>query len=166
MFRGATRSGCGVASTQVGPHYCPYDNTIYLDETFFEELKKRYGGNDSEVAQAYVIAHEVGHHVQNQLGVLNSRTQSSRQGSIALELQADCYAGVWAHSQSKNNIFEKGEINQAMEAAAAVGDDHIQQTVEGRVAPENWTHGSSEQRVDAFTTGYETGDPGRCVGLG
>lgn len=163
LFRGTTRSSCGVATSQVGPHYCPYDKTIYLDETFFDELKQRFGGSSGEVAQAYVIAHEVGHHVQNQLGALSAENQNSREGSIALELQADCYAGVWAYSQAKNNVFENGEIEQAMSAAAAVGDDNIQQTIEGRVTPENWTHGSSEQRVGAFTTGYQTGDPARCT---
>ena len=163
LFRSATRSGCGVATSAVGPHYCPNDTTIYLDETFFNELKQRYGGSSGEVAQAYVIAHEVGHHVQYQLGALTSEAQNSRAGSIALELQADCYAGIWAYSQAKNGIFEDGEIEQAMSAAAAVGDDNIQETVEGRVTPENWTHGSSEQRVNAFTTGYTTGDPSRCT---
>lgn len=165
LFRGVTQSGCGVASSQVGPHYCPRDNTIYLDETFFDELKRWFGGSTGEVAQAYVIAHEVGHHVQNQLGALNSPAQSTQEGAIALELQADCYAGVWAHSQAKNNVFEAGEIQQAMSAAAAVGDDNIQQRTEGRVTPENWTHGSSQQRVDAFTRGYNTGDPGKCTAL-
>ena len=161
LFRGATRSSCGIASSQVGPHYCPYDSTIYLDETFFDELKKRFGGSSGEVAQAYVIAHEVGHHVQNQLGVLDANSQT-REGSISLELQADCYAGVWAYSQAKNGVFENGEIEQAISAAAAVGDDNIQQTIEGRITPENWTHGSSEQRVEAFTKGYTTGDPAQC----
>lgn len=165
LFRGVTQSSCGTASSQVGPHYCPLDNTIYLDETFFDELVKRFGGSSGEVAQAYVMAHEVGHHVQNLLGALNVGNQSTREGSIALELQADCYAGVWAYSQARNNIFENGEIEQAMLAAAAVGDDNIQRTVEGQISPENWTHGSSEQRVKAFTTGYSTGDPGRCTGF-
>ncbi len=165
LFRGVTQSACGVASSQVGPHYCPIDNTIYLDETFFQELKRRFGGSTGEVAQAYVITHEVGHHVQNQLGALNARTQSSRDSAIALELQADCYAGVWAHAQSQDDVFQGGEIQQALDAAAAVGDDNIQSKTQGRVTPENWTHGSSEQRVEAFTTGYETGDPGECVGL-
>jgi predicted metalloprotease len=162
LFRDITRSSCGVASSRVGPHYCPADATIYLDETFFEELRRRYGGSSGEVAQAYVIAHEVGHHVQNQLGALQAGSQLSQDDSIALELQADCYAGVWAFSQAKNNVFENGEIEQAMSAAAAVGDDTIQEAVEGRVTPENWTHGSSEQRVAAFTLGYETGNPERC----
>lgn len=162
LFRDVTRSSCGVASSQVGPHYCPNDSTIYLDETFFDELTKRFGGSSGEVAQAYVIAHEVGHHVQSQLGAL-AAGQGSREGSIAVELQADCYAGVWAYSQAKNNVFEDNEISQAMDAAAAVGDDNIQEKVEGRVTPEDWTHGSSEQRVAAFTTGYRTGDPAQCT---
>ena len=162
LFRGATRSQCGVASSQVGPHYCPIDQTIYLDETFFDELRQRFGGSSGEVAQAYVIAHEVGHHVQNQLGVL-AENQNSQKGSIAIELQADCYAGVWAYSQARNGVFENGEIQQAMSAAEAVGDDNIQEKTEGRVTPENWTHGSSEQRVNAFTAGYETGNPGQCT---
>lgn len=164
LFRGVTQSACGIASSSVGPHYCPLDNTIYLDETFFDELSRRFGADTGDVAQAYVIAHEVGHHVQNLLGSLNSRTQSTREGAIALELQADCYAGIWAHTQAQNGIFEEGEINEALSAAAAVGDDNIQETIEGRVTPENWTHGSSEQRVNAFETGYQTGDPGQCVG--
>lgn len=163
LFRGTTESACGVATSQAGPHYCPYDKTIYLDETFFEELRKRYGGSSGEVAQAYVIAHEVGHHVQNILGLLDLSAQKTQEDSIAIELQADCYAGVWAHSQARSGVFEGNEIEQAMSAAAAVGDDNIQQTTEGRVTPENWTHGSSEQRVSAFTTGYETGDPSRCT---
>lgn len=164
LFRGVTQSACGVASSSVGPHYCPRDDTIYLDETFFDELYRRFGGDTGDVAQAYVIAHEVGHHVQNQLGALNSRTQSTREGAIALELQADCYAGIWAHTQAQNGIFEEGEINEALSAAAAVGDDNIQETIQGRVTPENWTHGSSDQRVNAFETGYQTGDPSQCVG--
>lgn len=163
LFRQVTHSSCGLASSEVGPHYCPLDYTIYLDETFFDELTRRFGGSSGEVAQAYVMAHEVGHHVQNLLGALNSRTQGSREESIKIELQADCYAGIWAYSQSRNNVFEDGEIEQAMSAAAAVGDDNIQKTIEGRVTPENWTHGSSEQRVKAFTTGYSTGDPALCA---
>lgn len=165
LFRGTTESACGIASSQVGPHYCPLDDTIYLDETFFGELERRFGGSTGEVAQAYVITHEVGHHVQNQLGSLNARTQSSREGAIALELQADCYAGIWAHAQNQDDVFTGNEIQQALDAAAAVGDDNIQSKTSGRVTPENWTHGSSAQRVEAFTTGYQTGDPGQCVGV-
>jgi uncharacterized protein len=164
LFRGVTQSGCGIASAQSGPHYCPADNVIYLDETFFDELRSRFGADTGEVAQAYVIAHEVGHHVQNQLGALG-RGQPTQARQIALELQADCYAGVWAHGQAKNGIFEGGEINQALSAAAAVGDDNIQKSTTGRVNPETWTHGSSEQRVNAFNTGYNTGQPSQCVDL-
>ena len=166
LFRQATRSGCGIATTAVGPHFCPNDATIYLDETFFDELKTRFGSDTGQVAQAYVIAHEVGHNVQNQLGALTSPSLQTQEGMIALELQADCYAGVWAYTQARNNVFENGEINQALSAAAAVGDDHIQQTQTGSVNPETWTHGSSEQRVNAFTLGYNTGQPGLCVDLG
>ncbi len=165
LFRGITQSSCGIASSQVGPHYCPLDSTIYLDETFFDELKSRFGGNTGEVAQAYVIAHEVGHHVQNQLGAFDNYQTQTREGAIALELQADCYAGIWAFSQSKNGVFENNEIDQALSAAAAVGDDNIQERTEGRVTPENWTHGSSEQRVNAFSTGYKSGNPAQCVSL-
>lgn len=162
LFRGSTQSGCGIAASQFGPHYCPADSTIYLDERFFDELGRRFGGSTGDVAQAYVIAHEVGHHVQNQLGALGSSRQSNDH-SIATELQADCYAGVWAYSQRQNNIFSDKEIEQALSAAAAVGDDNIQRRTEGRINAETWTHGSSQQRVEAFTTGYRTGDPGRCT---
>lgn len=160
LFRGMTNSGCGMAATQIGPHYCPADQTIYLDETFFDELHNRFGASKGEVAQAYVIAHEVGHHVQNIQGALSdTRDQTS---AIAIELQADCYAGIWAYSTSKLGVFENGEIQQAMDMAAAVGDDSIQEKTTGRVEEESWTHGSSEQRVNAFTRGYDTGDPAQC----
>src|SRR5690606_27246777 len=162
LFRDATRSSCGIASSQVGPHYCPGDMTIYLDETFFDELKKRFGGSSGEVAQAYVIAHEVGQHVQNQLCALSAGANISNEEQIRIELQADCYAGVWAYSKARNGVFEDGEIAHAMSAAAAVGDDNIQQTIEARVTSENSTHGSSEHRVNAFTKGYTAGDPGQC----
>ena len=165
LFRGVTQSACGVASSAVGPHYCPLDQTIYLDETFFEELKNRFGGSTSDVAQAYVIAHEVGHHVQNQQGSFDTVSAQTQEGAIAIELQADCYAGVWAFSQAKNSIFNDNEVKDALSAAAAVGDDNIQERTEGRVNPENWTHGSSEQRVNAFTVGYKTGDPSKCIEL-
>lgn len=165
LFRNATQTGCGLASSSVGPFYCANDQTLYLDETFFNELKTRFGADTGDVAQAYVIAHEVGHHVQNQLGVFEQTDTQSRYGSIETELQADCYAGVWAYAVNKNRIFANGEINQATSAAAAVGDDNIQSKIEGRVSPETWTHGSSAQRVNAFNVGYNTGQPGRCVNL-
>jgi len=160
LFRTATTSTCGTASSEVGPHYCPLDQTIYLDETFFDELKVRFGAEGGDVAEAYVISHEVGHHVQNLMGKLGETR--SQQGAIGVELQADCYAGLWANSIKGLGVFEAGEIREAMDAAAAVGDDRIQQKVNGYVNPESWTHGSSTQRVNAFNKGYETGQLSSC----
>lgn len=155
LFRVATESGCGYASSDVGPHYCPLDKTIYLDETFFEELTRRFGARGGDVAEAYVIAHEVGHHVQNELGIMEKvRDNRSNELSIKLELQADCFAGLWANSISDKGVFEPGEIHEAMDAAAAIGDDRIQKSVTGQVNPESWTHGSSQQRVEWFDTGF------------
>jgi len=171
LFRGSTTSACGGASSSVGPHYCPLDETIYLDETFFDELTSRLGAEGGDVAEAYVIAHEVGHHVQKRLGIMDQvqtmQSQASSQAeanevSVRLELQADCFAGLWAYSIRDLGVFLPGEINEAIDAAAAVGDDRIQQSVTGQVNPERWTHGSSEQRVDWFTNGFETGDPSAC----
>ncbi|NTV30408.1 hypothetical protein HGA91_00305 [candidate division WWE3 bacterium] len=163
LFRNITTSGCGVATSQVGPHYCPYDQTIYLDETFFDELTTRLGAKGGDVAEAYVIAHEVGHHVQEQLGVLQAADtahngESENELSVKVELQADCYAGVWAHSVNMIGVLEPGEISEALDAAAAVGDDRIQQKVSGQISPETWTHGSSSQRVEWFNKGFEHGD--------
>jgi predicted metalloprotease len=169
LFRTATQSACGTATSQVGPHYCPLDNTIYLDETFFEELQNRLGAQGGDVAEAYVIAHEVGHHIQNQLGILDTvhsqtaaNTAERNELSVQVELQADCFAGLWAHSIRDAEIFLPGEINEAMDAAAAVGDDRIQEKVTGSIQPETWTHGSAEQRVNAFTRGFETGELSVC----
>jgi len=162
LFRSATNSMCGTATSAVGPHYCPLDQTIYLDETFFDELMLRFGAQGGDVAEAYVIAHEVGHHVQNQLGALGSVGSQTNQGSIETELQADCYAGLWAHSIKEIGVFNPGEITEAIDAAAAVGDDRIQESVTGYVNPENWTHGSSTQRVEAFNRGFETGNLDSC----
>ncbi len=164
LFRGATQSGCGVATSDVGPHYCPNDNTIYLDETFFDVLKQQLGGSNGDVAQAYVIAHEVGHHVQNQLGTMDQVQNSSAYQatgenslSVKLELQADCYAGLWARSVKDQGIFENDqEINEALSAASAVGDDRIQKETTGSVSPETWTHGSAEERVASFKRGYQS----------
>jgi predicted metalloprotease len=169
LFREATQSGCGVATSQVGPHYCPIDQTIYLDETFFDELTTRFGAKGGDVAQAYVISHEAGHHAQKELGIMD-KVQSEEQSdpnhanalSVKLELQADCFAGLWANSLKDKQIFEQGEISEAIDAAAAVGDDRIQQKVEGYVNPETWTHGSSEERVSWFNKGYNTGDLEAC----
>jgi uncharacterized protein len=160
LFRGATQSSCGGADSRTGPHYCQLDKVIYLDETFFEELKSRFGAEGGDVAESYVIAHEVGHHVQNLLGSFDIQNE---QDSIALELQADCYAGLWAHSIKDLGVFEEGEIHEAIDAAAAVGDDRIQATIEGRVSPETWTHGSSEQRTAAFSKGYSSGSVQECT---
>lgn len=164
LFRAATTSGCGVATSDVGPHYCSADQTIYIDETFFAELQQRFKAKGGDVAEAYVIAHEVGHHVQNELGIMEQIQQqgSSNELSINLELQADCFAGIWAHSVADLGIFQPDEINEAIDAASAVGDDRIQQSVQGQVNPETWTHGSSEQRVEWFTKGYDTGNPNTC----
>lgn len=156
LFRDATQSGCGVATSQVGPHYCPTDQTIYLDETFFDAIQQQLGANTGDVAQAYVIAHEVGHHVQYLQGSMSKQTDP-----IKLELQADCYAGSWSHTIT--GIFEtEDEINEALGLASAIGDDRIQQKTEGQVNPETWTHGSGEQRTQWFKTGYESGDPAVC----
>ncbi len=171
LFRGSTDSACGGASSAVGPHYCPLNETIYLDETFFDELSSRFGAEGGDVAEAYVIAHEVGHHVQKRLGIMDQvqslQQQASSQSeandlSVRLELQADCFAGIWANSIRDEGVFLPGEINEALDAAAAVGDDRIQEAVTGQVSPERWTHGSSAQRVQWFTTGFESGDPSTC----
>lgn len=160
LFRGATQSSCGGADARVGPHYCPLDKTIYLDETFFEELNRRFQAKGGDVAEAYVIAHEVGHHAQQELSILNEN--STKEESIRTELQADCFAGLWANSIRDLGVFEPGEIQEAINEAAAVGDDRIQKATTGRVNPETWTHGSSASRVQAFTKGYETGSLSAC----
>ena len=160
---------CGTATSQVGPHYCPLDKTIYLDETFFDELTNRFGAQGGDVAEAYVIAHEVGHHAQNELGIMTqvydmreSDPQGADSASVKLELQADCFAGLWAHSIKDIGVFEAGEIREAIDAAAAVGDDRIQEKVTGYVNPESWTHGSSAQRAEWFNRGYEEGQLAAC----
>ncbi len=160
LFRGSTQSGCGGATSDAGPHYCSLDQTIYLDETFFDELTSRFHAQGGDVAQAYVIAHEVGHHAQNLLGLIHS--DESNAASITTELQADCFAGMWAYSIRDLGVFESGEIREALDAAAAVGDDRIQKAVTGRINPETWTHGSSDERVASFTRGYESGSMATC----
>ena len=168
LFRGATQTGCGPGSADVGPFYCPPDHTIYLDLGFFDELQHRFGAA-GDFAQAYVIAHEVGHHVQNLLGINQKvrELQSEDPGqtnalSIEQELQADCLAGVWGHSTYERRILEQGDLEEGLNAAAAVGDDRIQRRTTGRVSPESWTHGSSAQRRTWFRTGFDTGDPDAC----
>ncbi len=170
LFQEATSSACGGARAAMGPHYCSLDQTIYIDLGFFDELQRRFGAQGGDFAEAYVIAHEVAHHVQNLLGISDQVNELSQQDpsqrnalSVRLELQADCWAGVWANSiYQRGNVLEPGDIEEALSAAAAVGDDRIQESVTGRVEPESWTHGSSEQRVRWFSTGYETGDPNAC----
>jgi uncharacterized protein len=163
LFRQATESSCGGATSDVGPHYCPLDTTIYLDETFFDELETRFGAEGGDVAEAYVIAHEVGHHIQNQMGIMNRYGNSrSNDISVRIELQADCFSGMWAGSLRDQNILEPNEIQEAMNAAATVGDDRIQKRVTGYINPESWTHGSSTQRVEWFTKGYESENITSC----
>ena len=167
LFRGGTQGGCGISSSQAGPHYCPRDNTIYLDESFFDELQARFKAKGGDVAEAYVIGHEVGHHVQNLLGTIDdvsagSTSSNQNELSVKQELQADCYSGLWAGSLRDLGVFEPGEIMEALDAAAAIGDDRIQSTIEGRITPENWTHGSAEQRVEWFNRGFNSGTLTNC----
>jgi predicted metalloprotease len=153
LFRGGIDSACGSASSAVGPFYCQLDHKVYIDLSFYEQLRKRFGA-PGDFAQAYVIAHEVGHHVQNLRGILG-RAESP--DSIGVELQADCLAGKWAREAERRDLLEVGDLEEALNAAAAIGDDMIQKTTTGRVQPETWTHGSSEQRVSAFRSGHGGG---------
>ncbi len=164
LFTDAVQTACGGASSASGPFYCPADQKVYMDLSFFEELKSRFGAQGGDFAIAYVIAHEVGHHVQTILGT-SGRVRQLQQGksqtaanqlSVALELQADFYAGVWAHHNKQ--YLEQGDIQEAMSAASAVGDDAIQKRTQGRVVPDAFTHGTSKQRMDWFMKGYNTGD--------
>jgi predicted metalloprotease len=175
IFTNQVGTGCGAATSDVGPFYCPVDQTAYFDTGFFDVLRDQFGASGGPFAQEYVVAHEFGHHVQNLQGVLD-RAQQDPQGpqggGVRTELQADCYAGVWAHYAAVTKQESTGvpfleplsdrDIADALSAASAVGDDRIQEAATGRVNPESWTHGSSEQRQKWFTVGYQTGDPAKC----
>ena len=168
LFSEPIDSGCGVATPATGPFYCPADGLMYLELGFFRELERTFGA-PGDFAQAYVIAHEVGHHVQTVLGTNAAVQRESREHpddanelSVRLELQADCYAGVWAASVYERDVLSPGDVEEALTAAAAVGDDRIQERTQGRIDPETFTHGTSEQREEWFRTGFETGDPEAC----
>lgn len=172
VFRGATQSECGVGERQMGPFYCPVDSKVFLDLSFYEELRSRFGA-PGDFAQAYVIAHEMGHHIQNLMGTsdkvhaASARAQKGAEGlSVKLELQADCYAGVWAHDAQKRNLLEVGDVDEALAAAAAIGDDRIQKQGQGRVTPETWSHGSSAQRARWLKVGLASGDMKACDTFG
>lgn len=169
LFTDSVRSACGVAGASVGPFYCPADEKVYIDLSFYRELKSRFRA-PGDFAQAYVIAHEVGHHVQHLMGTMDKvhnlqgrlRDAESNRLSVSLELQADCYAGVWAHHADRRGIVEPGDVEEALRAASAIGDDRLQKESQGYVVPDSFTHGTSAQRMRWFSRGYETGDPRRC----
>ena len=175
LFRDGIQSGCGGAESATGPFYCPADHKVYLDLSFFNELSRRFGA-PGDFAQAYVVAHEFGHHVQNLLGTSDRVRGGSTGGnsaSVALELQADCYAGVWGHEASKGGRFqaghvelEPGDADEALRAASVIGDDHLQKMATGRVQPERFTHGTSAQRMEWFQRGMQSGDPRQCDTFG
>jgi predicted metalloprotease len=175
IFSGGTGTGCGAATSEVGPFYCPADSTAYFDPGFFQELVDRFGSSGGPLAQEYVVAHEFGHHIQNVLGTIDRARQDPQgpeSGAVRTELQADCYAGLWVHyatttadpgtGQPFLEPLTQRDLNDALSAASAVGDDRIQKAATGRVSPESWTHGSSAQRQKWFSQGYTTGDVNQC----
>lgn len=169
MYRGATRTGCGTGQSVIGPFYCPSDKTVYIDLSFYDEMQQKLAAG-GEFAQGYVIAHEVGHHVQNLLGIESKvREQMQRTDSIGrnklsvrLELQADCFAGIWGQKMQQKNILEQGDLQQALQAAEAIGDDKLQQQSQGRIVPDSFTHGTSQQRYSWFKRGFAAGDLAQC----
>lgn len=174
IYQGRTQSGCGTASNQVGPFYCPLDKKVYIDADFFKLLTQRFGADSGQLAKEYVVAHEYGHHVQDLLGLLGESQkdpQGAQSGAVRVELMADCFAGVWVKHATETKDADgtsflkpvtESDIRSALSAAAAVGDDQIQQKTQGRVTPENWTHGSAQMRQRWFLEGFESGDPNRC----
>jgi predicted metalloprotease len=163
LFRGSTRSGCGFGQAEMGPFYCPNDQRVYIDLGFYSELKQRFGA-PGDFAQAYVITHEIGHHVQHLLGAFEKHPsrEGAGESSVRMELQADCYAGIWGHSTQQRNVLEQGDLEEALKAATAIGDDALQRQGGGEVAPDSFTHGTSEQRVRWFRRGFESGKLEAC----
>ncbi|MBX9563267.1 neutral zinc metallopeptidase [Aeromonas hydrophila] len=169
LYRGATRTGCGQGQSVMGPFYCPADRTVYIDLSFYQEMRDKLGA-DGDFAQGYVVAHELGHHVQNLLGI-ERKMREQQQGlsraeqnklSVKLELQADCFAGVWGHYMQREQVLEHGDLEEALNAAQAIGDDRLQQQSQGRVIPDSFTHGSSAQRYAWFKRGFDSGKPASC----
>jgi predicted metalloprotease len=168
LFRDIVQSACGTAQSATGPFYCPGDNRVYIDLSFYDELKQRFGA-PGDFAQAYVLAHEIGHHVQDLLGIDEKvrRAQQENPGSanalsVRMELQADCFAGIWGHSTQQRNILESGDVDEALNAASAIGDDRLQRQSTGTVNPDSFTHGTSAQRVEWFRRGFESGKVESC----
>ena len=169
LYNGVTETGCGYGQTAMGPFYCPEDQSVYIDLSFYKDMKERMGGG-GDFAEGYVLAHEVGHHIQHLLGVdekvraLQERSskRDANQLSVRLELQADCYAGVWGKAMQQQNILDPGDLEQALKTASAIGDDRLQRQSMGRVVPDSFTHGTSEQRYYWFKRGFDSGDPNSC----
>lgn len=173
MYRGATRTACGTGQSVMGPFYCPADSTVYIDLSFYDEMQTRLGAG-GDFAQGYVIAHEVGHHVQKLLGIeakvrqlqQNASQAAANRLSVKMELQADCFAGVWGYNMQKQDYMETGDLQEALNAAEAIGDDRLQQQNQGRVVPDSFTHGTSQQRYTWFKRGFDSGDPAQCNTFG